>query len=314
MKLKDIVGDVIKILNASTVEKKKKDETENGESGVANKAAKDGMFERLEKIDEEYKNKPDRTYGGTVVPVLKEKTYEALSDDEIKKKAESEYADLTNLRREELKRQSEDKKKAYADRKDDLAEDVKAEETRVKAAYAAAKENAANEAIKRGIARSSIVSEQLKELDEAEIGDVGELYKAARASVAAVDEKIAGLSDELNDALEKLDVETAVKINKRIRELEDERREREEETLEYNNGLKEERAKLLTSLGKSGVKVKEENSQEYIDARSDKLRELYNYYKGVGDDVVAELEEDRARIENYVGADGYAYLKRALSK
>lgn len=314
MKLKDIVGDVIKILNASTVENKKKDETTKDDGGVANKTAKEGMFERLEKIDEDYKNTSDRTYGGTVVPVLKEKTYDALSDDEIKKKAESEYADLTNLRREELKRQSEEKKKAYADKKEDLAEDVKTEETRVKTAYAAAKENAANEAIKRGIARSSIVSEQLKELDEAEIDDVEELYKAARTSIAAVDEKIAGLSDELNEALEKLDVETAVKINKRIRELEEERREREEETLEYNNGLKEDRAKLLTSLGNSGVKVKEENSQEYIDARSDKLRELYNYYKEVGDNVVSELEEDRARIEKYVGADGYAYLKRALIK
>lgn len=314
MKFKDILGDVIKMINAVSEEKKKNENKANENKG--NSVAltpKDAAYDKLDKIDEAYRNNPDRTYGGTTIPNLKEKTYDAPGDDEIKRAAESEYAVDAEAKKRELGNRAEEKKKTYADEIGEIERQTKDGEIRIGAAYDKAKENASDEALKRGIARSSIISEQLKELDEAKINDIEKLYENKKQSVAAVNKKISELSDELSAALDKLDIETAVKVNKRIAELKDERRAREDEVLEYNNAIKEKRAKILTELGKQGVKVKEENSQEYIDARTDKLRTLYDYYKSTGGKALNELEADRARIEKYVGSDGYVYLKNMLS-
>ena len=317
MKFKDIISDVLKIINVVSDEKKKKENAKdekvaNGKNGSAD-LEKEEIYKKLDKIDEDYNSNEDRTYGTTLVPSLKEKTYNPQSDDEIKSIAENEYFIENKAKKQKLTDDAETKKNAYLKEISDIENQEKEDENRVNSAYERAKENASNESIKRGIARSSIVSEQLKELDEAKISDIENLIKDKKQSVESVNEKISKLSDELSSALNDLDIETAVNINKRIAELKSEREKREDEVLEYNNAIKEKRAKTLSELIKQGVDVSEENSQEYINANSEKLRTLYDYYKLSGESALENIEADRARIEKYVGHDGYLYLKNLLN-
>ena len=100
-----------------------------------------------------------------------------------------------------------------------------------------------------------------------------------------------------------------MRINERIVKLKDEREKKQNEVLEYNNALKEKKARLLTQLG--GIDPTEENSDEFVNARAEKFRALYDYYRKSAD-AATETAEDKNRIEKYVGNDGYEYLRRML--
>ena len=187
---------------------------------------------------------------------------------------------------------------------------AKESEKRISDSYEAAKNNASDEAIKRGIARSSIISEQLKDFDEAKIKDVENAYATAREKIAEADEKIGSLTEELSKAVASYDMEEAVKINERINALKEERTKKQNEVTEYTNALKEQRAKTLSSLGLSGMDLVEEKSDEYIAAQNEKLQALYKYYRKAANKK--EFLQDAERIRKYVGNDGFEYLSKYI--
>lgn len=176
--------------------------------------------------------------------------------------------------------------------------------------YAVAKENAANEAIRRGIARSSIISEQLADFDAANIKANADIDYAAENSIKQINGEIEELSDKLSDALSSLDMETAIKVNERIQKLKTERQKRSDEVLEYNNKIAEKKASFAEKLAKKGQTEKEENSDQYARAYTKKINALYDYYRSLGTGAKSALAADKNFIIKYVGEKGYDLLNR----
>lgn len=313
MNIRVSAKDVLSLMSASAGENKKSEdkqrEAKTEKSEKTYNAKKDALYDKLEKITRDYEKKDTRTYNGTVVPDLKEKTYDAPTDEEITAYVTAEEKSATADKKAKAEKTAADKKAALSAKIDSVNSDVGETEKRINAAYDAAKENASNEALKRGIARSSIVSEQLKELDEGRIEDVENAYENGNRRISAINDEIDKLSSGLTDALNALDIDEAVRINERIVKLKDEREKKQNEVLEYNNALKEKKARLLTQLG--GIDPTEENSDEFVNARAEKFRALYDYYRKSAD-AATETAEDKNRIEKYVGNDGYEYLRRML--
>lgn len=311
MKNKFPVKEIIDLMKSESTEKKKEDDEKNPVKTQtldknADSAEKKSLYDSLDKINADYEKTDVRSYNGTVLPKYEEKTYDAPTDEEIAAVAAEQERPITEKKKQAAQALAEEKKAALNAKKEEYADDAKESEKRISAAYETAKTNAENQAIKRGIARSSIISEQLKDFDEAKIKDVESAQKTAREKIAEADEKIGNLTEELREAVASYDIEEAVKINERINALKEERTKKQNEVTEYNNALKEKRAKTLTSLGLSGMDISDENSDEYIAAKNAKLQALYKYY-GKAENK-KDFLRDAERIKKYVGDDGYEYL------
>ena len=303
------------MINDETTEKKKANDEKNAvktqsQAQSGDSAEKKSLYDSLDKINDDYEKTDVRSYNGTVIPKLKEKTYDAPTDEEIIKTATEEEKANTARKKQAAEAVAEEKKAALDLQKAGYENYAKESEKRISDSYEAAKNNASDEAIKRGIARSSIISEQLKDFDEAKIKDVENAYATAREKIAEADEKIVSLTEELSKAVASYDMEEAVKINERINSLKEERTKKQNEVTEYNNALKEKRAKTLSSLGLSGMDLVEEKSDEYIAAQNEKLQALYKYYRKAANKK--EFLQDAERIRKYVGNDGFEYLSKYI--
>lgn len=303
------------MINDETTEKKKANDEKNAvktqsQTQSGDSAEKKSLYDSLDKINDDYEKTDVRSYNGTVIPKLNEKTYDAPTDEEIIKTATDEEKANTARKKQAAEAVAEEKKAALDLQKAGYENYAKESEKRISDSYETAKNNASDEAIKRGIARSSIISEQLKDFDEAKIKDVENAYATAREKIAEADEKIGSLTEELSKAVASYDMEEAVKINERINALKEERTKKQNEVTEYNNALKEKRAKTLSSLGLSGMDLVEEKSDEYIAAQNEKLQALYKYYRKAANKK--EFLQDAERIRKYVGNDGFEYLSKYI--
>ena len=302
MNLKVTIQDFLDSLS-KTAEKVKEEKEENEK--------KKALEAELDEIEKAYQNSPYMTFNNKKVGKVTELKYEPMSDEEIEETAKTEAENEKKEKEKKLKSVAEEKISALGESKNYIKENLDGATAKISEETEKAKTSAENQALKRGIARSSIVAEELAGLDDASLKALGEVYKKANADLAKADEKIATLKAELSSALDELDGETAVKINEKIKSLKSERDKKAEEVTKYNNALREQTAKEMNSVAKY---TGEKNSEEYIKANGDKLKKLYSYYYSLGEDAEKELGEDEEFIKKYVGSDGYSYLKNLLKK
>lgn len=262
----------------------------------------------LDKIDADYAADETRSYSGIVVPKLQEKTYDAPTDEKIESTAKAEANAIADIKRNALKKSADEKRAALEIAIDEQKAAADKKKKSLSDSYAVAKENAANEAIRRGIARSSIISEQLADFDADNVKGNAAIDYAAENAISKINDEIESLSDKLSDALADLDTETAVKINERIRELKTERQKRSDEVIDYNNKIAEKKAALKEQLIKKGQTEKEENSDQYAQAYTEKLSALYDYYRSFGEDAKTAIAADKNFIVKYIGDKGYDLL------
>lgn len=269
-----------------------------------------GLKAALDKIDADYAADDTRTYDGTAVPKLEKKAYDAPTDEEIAATAKAELEASADIKKNALKKSADEKRAALEVEIGDTKAAADKKKKSLSESYAVAKENAANEAIRRGIARSSIISEQLADFDAANIKANADIDYAAENSIKQINGEIEKLSDKLSDALSSLDMETAIKVNERIQKLKTERQKRSDEVLEYNNKIAEKKASFAEKLAKKGQTEKEENSDQYARAYTEKINALYDYYRSLGTGAKSALVADKNFIIKYVGEKGYDLLNR----
>lgn len=279
-------------------------------SNGAESKEKLGLKAALDKIDADYAADDTRTYDGTAVPKLEKKAYDAPTDEEIAATAKAELEASADIKKNALKKSADEKRAALEVEIGDTKAAADKKKKSLSESYAVAKENAANEAIRRGIARSSIISEQLADFDAANIKANADIDYAAENSIKRINGEIEELSDKLSDALSSLDMETAIKVNERIQKLKTERQKRSDEVLEYNNKIAEKKASFAEKLAKKGQTEKEENSDQYARAYTEKINALYDYYRSLGIGAKSALAADKNFIIKYVGEKGYDLLNR----
>lgn len=302
-----------KTLSASAqlkTENKTPDKKTETQSTVSPRKQK--LIDVLDGIDAAYDSNKTRTYDGVVVVPYEEKKYDAPTDEELTAQAERDLNDAAKIKADSLK-SSAKQKKIDLENKIAEAENSAAKKTaQISTAYSTAKKNASDEAIKRGIARSSIISEQLKDLDTANIKDNLAIVEAADAEIDDVNAQLDDLKTQLSQAIDQLDAETALQIRQKVEELKKERQKRQDEVLEYNNKIAEKKASTQAKLAAKGLVEKEEYSDEYVNARANKIRALYDYYYDLGSEADRETRSDEKFIAEYVGEDGYDYLRALL--
>ena len=271
---------------------------------------KEDLKEQIEQINDEYENTTTRTYGDVVVPQTQEKVYEMPSIEETTQKATEEIEPLYDAKKESIETQGEIKTQALEQEKDEFIKAVEDSLKTLNSSYDKAKDSASNEALKRGLARSSIILNQLDSLEKGRVTATGEVLSERDKKIASIMDEVEKLKLEIENDVNVLTEEKVKKINERINELVEKYQKEQDDVFEYNNKVRKEKAETLAKLKEAGIDATEENSKEYIKMIADKTKAFYSYYYSLGKNAKSELEKDREFVEEQIGARGYQSLMR----
>ena len=283
------------------------------------KAGESELEKKLAALDEEYqKSKPQPDYDlDALFPKdsgLKEIEYTARTDQDIadavgkeidykkandKNKLESNYASS---------RAALDKSKSQADKS--LRESYQDLEK----VYEDLRRRAENDAIKRGVARSSIVTSNLSDLDKAKMISAGEIESAYNETIGGINQKINLLEADKDAALGELDLKYASELTNKIADLKAERDEVVRKYEKYNSDIREKQAKYETQRQKDiDAYIKEKEKEEaayekkygYTGAKLAEYQKrydmAYDFYMALSPDIAVNALKNASNMKYYLG-------------
>ncbi len=280
---------------------------ENEQTPVQNERKTQTEKEDSRKLTVESIKELNDTLSGKVNSVeLKEMEFNPLTDQEIKRQA-SEKVDKKYEQKANL---LENKKNANVRNleieNEQLQNSVKGKKDEIETAYKELEQTVGENAIKRGISRSSIVSEQVRSLGVEKIRDLLGVDEKIAGEIKKNSDKIKTLEQDYSNAIESLSIDKAVEISDIIDKLKKEQKETLEKVLKYNNDIKKQQATLnqkevsLTNAEKANIKSKIVSlALDYYNSLPKDERLL----AFEADDEMLNLLGDNAKlVENYLRA------------
>ena len=151
-----------------------------------------------------------------------------------------------------------------------------------------AKQSVSDDALKRGLARSSIVINQLNAFDDKQIEEFKKIDEDIASSVAELESEIELLNQKKQNALNNFDITYAVKLNEKISQLTSEVQKYNDEVLEYNNKIAEQERAYYDKL-KSEQDDRNREVYEFLNEYGGKMLDSrLNSYKA--DYVISYLD------------------------
>ena len=170
--------------------------------------------------------------------------------------------------------------------------------------YSALEEKLSNNAVKRGISRSSIIAEQIKNLGLEKVKDVLNIDNETASAIENNAQMIDELKVKYQKAVSNLDLEKAIEINENIEKIKKEQESKIEEVLKYNNLVTRQEAELKQEVGEPSKleisKIKSQMIKQAVDYYS-KLPKEKRLEAFLADEEILELlGEDSYVIGNYI--------------
>lgn len=234
------------------------------------------------------------------------------TDEQLGEKAAVEADEKYKKLIDDAQKESENKKNQLESSLKKVEDATKTENAATEAAYEKAKRDAENQALKRGMGRSSVIMELLKEYDARKFDKIESRNKQAEKQIEEIGMQIDGLSAELEKSLKKLDMEKAIEINERIEELKKQRDDKNLEVLKYNNEVSEKVARynadLMQAANAMGEKTYVQRAKEYKDKMA---YAIIDYYSGLTkEEAIADFAS--SDFADMLDSDGLSMVKNYL--
>jgi hypothetical protein len=244
-----------------------------------------------------------------------------FSDEDLKKIAENGLKDSYLAEREGLVNDAKDKINELISNKENINNSQVKTLNDIEKTYKGLKENINNEVIKRGLQRSSIAEEQLKETESDKANQVLSLIKENERKRIEIDEQIKRYESGIDNALSDFDIGYAAKLNEKIKVLKKEQDELNREIAAYNNELTEKENKEYNEQYQDYLNQKDER---YYKDKASELNEAefesengyygekkknydtrynlaFSFYSSLPKDIAKQLFNENKDLENYLG-------------
>ena len=225
---------------------------------------KNSLVEKLKEIENSFKVTASNNGRGE----LSKKEYDTRTLDDIKEQAVALLSEYENKSKNSIDSEYENKASELKKELESSKEDEKAKKEEIATYIENVKQNASDDALKRGLARSSIIINKLNAFDEKQIEEFKRIDEEIAANVEKIESELALLNEKKEAALNNFDITYAVKLNEKISELEKEKQKYNDEVLEYNNKIIEQEREYADKL--------KENTEE----RNREVYEFLNEYGG----------------------------------
>ena len=194
------------------------------------------MLQGFEDVDKKFSSQDEGSLN------LEKKTFEKLSDEEIAKKAENSLSDYKNSELENINSSYDDKKQSINEEINTTKTDGEAQKNETKKLYSSLKQEASNDAVKRGLSRSSIVINILDAFDQNMIKEYNKINDEITSKIDSLNNQKNLLNEQRENALNAFDITYAVKLSNKIDEINQSLLEEEQKVLEYNNQIAQKEA------------------------------------------------------------------------
>lgn len=235
--------------------------------------------------------------------MFKAAEYDSPTDEEIKAAAEKETA-LKHLN--EKDKIIDSLSKAYSaleEKKDTAAQNSDNEKKKTSEVYQQKIVKAQKDAVKQGLSRSSVIEEEVKRLTGEKSAQISGAQMSLQKQLQKLDGEIAEVKKQKQKALDDFDIKYAAELDNKIKELQAQRSKKEQETVKYNNTLKEKEKKYFAT---------DEGAAQLLKVQEKKLAAAKKYYD--------QLSKEQALTE-FIGNEGmkrhlggyYAYMLNYLN-
>lgn len=194
------------------------------------------MLQGFEDVDKKFSSQDEGSLN------LEKKTFEKLSDDEIQQKAENSLSDYKNSELENINSSYDTKNKDIDEQISTTKSDGESQKNEAKELYSSLKQEASNDAVKRGLSRSSIVINILDAFDQNMIKEYNKINDEITSKIDSLNNQKNLLNEQRENALNAFDITYAVKLSNKIDEINQNLLEEEQKVLEYNNQIAQKEA------------------------------------------------------------------------
>lgn len=295
------------------------DRGEQNETNLPTPKNLEELFRVLEGINKSYENKSDKDYYEDLLPEVKEslglkKLDEVkIDEDEVRKQVEAILMGEYNKKKQSAVDSTNRGIESEKQNQIDLINSAEANKDEIINLYDQAKIEASNTSLKRGLARSSIAVLAINGLEKEKVEELSNLAVNLRSELDQSENDIRRLRDELEVALDNLDIDYAMEVSGEIKKEIDKLYAKQKEVVSFNNNvdklesdyqakrntLIEERNKIDSKLAKEYKGVAErDRTKEISDA-------VVNYLSSLPKaEAIKELASD-SRFIDYLGSGFY---------
>lgn len=201
---------------------------------------KKALKDNFEAIDNKYLN----TLTGNQEPSLnlEKMTFEKPSDEQIKQQATNSLADYRESGLKNIEQEYMTKSQNIDDSISLKKQNADMQKSELEKKYASLKADASNDALKRGLARSSIVVNTLEAFDNKMLDNFMTINQDLANSIDTLSNQKSLLEQQKQNALNSFDISYAVQLNEKIDKINEKLKQQEETVLKYNNEIAEKEA------------------------------------------------------------------------
>ncbi len=264
--------------------------------------------EERSKLEEEIKRLESSAFGSVGKPTLaqtelNEIEYTPPTDEYLAVEAENSLANDRADQIQAIRDRSENEVKQNTAVRDAYISDRDGERATLAENYEAAVRAVDNDAIKRGLARSSVAAVGRSELESEYLKRNADVEKSYGKKIAELDGEIAAADGKLRAALDDFNLSYATRLNQKIAELKAERDQKIERVTSFNNSVREKQAKLDADKLKTESELfsaaieqkKKANSADGLSA-SERDKLFKSVYDSM-DKYLASLDKQEAKLE-----------------
>ena len=265
--------------------------------GEGMKTSAEELKDKIKNIDDKYKL--DLTFDSTKDDIslnLERQKYSRPSDEEIRKQAEDSLKSYEDKEQKGIENEYAAGNRKLDEESQKLGGDFESQSKKIEQTYENAKESNKNTFIRRGLSRSSIMQENLKNLDESKNAAQDTLAKELKQNLEKITIERDLLETHKQSALESFNIAYAVKLSEKINKLTESAKQAEDAVAKYNNQLEEKEKKFALSQQEHNIK---QDNQKLKDNKF--VLDYINEYGRVGLDWLIAKEKLTAAKDSIKG-------------
>lgn len=265
--------------------------------GEGMKTSAEELKDKIKNIDDKYKL--DLTFDSTKDDIslnLERQKYSRPSDEEIRKQAEDSLKSYEDKEQKGIENEYAAGNRKLDEESQKLGGDFESQSKKIEQTYENAKESNKNTFIRRGLSRSSIMQENLKNLDESKNTAQDTLAKELKQNFEKITIERDLLETQKQSALESFNIAYAVKLSEKINKLTESAKQAEDAVAKYNNQLEEKEKKFVLSQQEHNIK---QDNQKLKDNKF--VLDYINEYGRVGLDWLIAKEKLTAAKDSIKG-------------
>ncbi len=285
------------------VKDKKEEEKEEKESKLL---TKEELVEKLKN----YNNKIGEIKSEYTVSYETLPTVERVSDDVLKETATNEVDKKYKPQKDKIEEKYNYNKSVVDTTNDNIKDKGEVKKSAISNKYLEQESNGSSDAIKKGVQRSSIVLEQIKDLSAQKIQDLLNVDKDVASKLFENNQKIVKIEEDYKEAINKLQTSKAVEIQEKLTTLKRQQDAIINEVEEHNKKIKE-KEKLENDRLQKEFEISGENRVSDIERQ--KLSYGLEYFFSIPKEkALEELESDE--IKNVLGENNVGIIRKYLTQ